>query len=147
MRIRIGHLLLLMGLSAIGCLLVECFLYRTAVFRVDTVIPIDDSCFRMDFEVTDGDYPWLQTGTASVCYGDNSFFKKQLSSTSFESLPGTSIKIRYLDRDFLWLKHYGWGEIVSDHFPDVIIWPNAEDATATRMAAENNVNLFMSSPQ
>ena len=132
MRFRIWHLLLLMALVGICCFLMERHIYRTAVFRVDAVTPIDDSVVRIEFEVTDGDSPYLQSGVASARYGENSFFKRKLHAQSIESLVGTAIAIRYRDRDFLWLKHYEWGRKLTDHFPDIIIWPNAEEWQANR---------------
>ena len=138
MRFRIWHLLLLMGLTAFCCLLIERYIYRMAIFRVTAVQPNDDSYFQIEFEVADGDSPYLQSGVASGRFGDNSFFEKKLTSKTYESLVGTTVKIRYRDRDFLWLQHHGWGRKLSGHFPDVVIWPNVEEWQANRFFKEHD---------
>ena len=132
MRFRIWHLFLFIAISAAACVLIERQVYRTAVLKVETVSVLDDGFFQFGFAVTDGDSPYIQTGVASSKFGENSFLGQQVDFENLNELVGVEVGIRYRDRNLFWLKHQGWGQRLSLEFPDVILWPNAEEWQANR---------------
>ena len=136
MRIRIRHLLAIIFAAAIACFFVEGYIHRIAILKVKSVQIVDASRFQFNFDVADGDSPYLQSGVAGGRFGENDFFGRTIGLGDLEELVGIEVEIRYQDRDLLWLKHQGWGQYLEHHFPNTMLWPNAEEWQAYRFQTD-----------
>ena len=132
MRFRIYHLLILLAVMASVSWSVDRYIHRFAIFEIVAISELNknqpnQTVFRIDFEVTDGDYPYVQRGYVKCQAGFNQFLQRELAAGKTIGLVGAQVKIRYRDQAFLGLPPEGWGQRLSTHFTDVLLFPNRDE--------------------
>ena len=81
--------------SAVACWWAERQLYRTAVLKVDSVDLKNSRAFHFEFSVSDGKSSKTESGVAISEFGENSFFKRTISSENFTDLVGVETCLLY----------------------------------------------------
>ena len=117
MQFRIWHLLLFVLIMAFSCLLYERYFHRTVTFVVESVKPHSDLYLKIGFSVTNPDSLAVERVDVLAKYGENSFFKKHLSSDSLANLNETKVDLRYRCRGLPWAEKEDWRQRFLHHFP------------------------------